>query len=42
LFEASWMDVRRELTDEYHYPTLTSAVDAFSTRSDRDARDRLP
>jgi MFS superfamily sulfate permease-like transporter len=32
LFEASWMDVRRELTDEYHYPTLTSAVDAFAAR----------
>ena len=39
LFEASWVDVRRELTDEYNYPTLTSAVNAFNTRSDRDAKD---
>jgi hypothetical protein len=32
LFEASWVDVRRELTEEYNYPTLTSAVDAFNAR----------
>lgn len=32
LFEASWVDVRRELTDEYNYPTLTSAVNAFNAR----------
>lgn len=41
LFEASWVDVRSELTDEYNYPTLTSAVDAFNTRSDRGARDQF-
>ncbi|SDW54287.1 SulP family inorganic anion transporter [Thiocapsa roseopersicina] len=37
LFEASWVDVRRELTDASNYPTLTSAVDAFNARSRRDA-----
>jgi MFS superfamily sulfate permease-like transporter len=37
LFEASWVDVRRELTEEYNYPTLTSAIDAFKARSRRDA-----
>jgi len=37
LFEASWVDVRRELADEHNYPTLTSAVDAFNARSRGDA-----
>lgn len=37
LFEASWVDVRRELTDEHNYPTLTSAVDAFKAAGRRDA-----
>jgi high affinity sulfate transporter 1 len=37
LFEASWVDVRRELADEHNYSTLTSAVDAFNARSRRDA-----
>jgi high affinity sulfate transporter 1 len=41
LFEASWVDVRRELTDEYNYPTLTSAVNAFHKRSDRDVKDQV-
>jgi high affinity sulfate transporter 1 len=36
LFEASWVDVRRELSDEHNYPTLTSAVDAFMARVRRD------
>jgi high affinity sulfate transporter 1 len=39
LFEASWVDVRRELTDAYNYPTLTSAVNAFHKRGDRAAKD---
>jgi high affinity sulfate transporter 1 len=38
LFEASWVDVRRELADEYNYPTLTSAVDAFDARGRLDDR----
>jgi MFS superfamily sulfate permease-like transporter len=38
LFEAAWMDVHRELTEEHSYPTLTSAVDAFDARSRRDAK----
>jgi MFS superfamily sulfate permease-like transporter len=42
LFEASWVDVRRELTDEHNYPTLTSAVNAFNTRSERDATSQVP
>ena len=42
LFEASWVDVRRELTDEYNYPTLTSAVNAFNARSRRDAEASRP
>lgn len=29
LFEASWVDVRKELTMEHSYPTLKSAVNAF-------------
>ena len=37
LFEASWVDVRRELADEHNYPTLTSAVDAFHARSRTDS-----
>jgi MFS superfamily sulfate permease-like transporter len=41
LFEASWVDVRRELTDEHNYPTLTSAVDAFDARSARDAKGQV-
>ena len=41
LFEASWVDVRRELTDEHNYPTLTSAVNAFNTRSERDATSQV-
>ena len=32
LFEASWVDVRRELADEHNYPTLRSAVNAFNAR----------
>jgi MFS superfamily sulfate permease-like transporter len=35
LFEASWVNVRRELTEEYNYATLTSAVDAFNARGGR-------
>lgn len=42
LFEASWVDVRRELTDEHNYPTLTSAVNAYKTRSERDAKGQVP
>jgi len=42
LFEASWVDVRRELTDEYNYATLTSAVQAFHARADRDAKAEDP
>lgn len=42
LFEASWVDVRQELADEYNYPTLTSAVDAFNARSGRDAGSEDP
>ncbi|MCK7576557.1 MAG: hypothetical protein MZV65_12095 [Chromatiales bacterium] len=36
------MDVRQELTDEYNYPTLTSAVDAFDARGRRDTGDQVP
>jgi high affinity sulfate transporter 1 len=42
LFEASWVDVRRELTDEYNYPSVTSAVNAFNTRRERDAKSQVP
>jgi MFS superfamily sulfate permease-like transporter len=42
LFEASWVDVRSELADEYNYPSLTSAVNAFNTRSERDAKSQGP
>ena len=41
LFEASWVDVRRELADEHNYPTLTSAVDAFNAASRRNAERRV-
>ncbi len=41
LFEASWVDVRGELTDEHNYHNLTSAVDAFHKRGDRNARDQV-
>lgn len=42
LFEASWIDVRRELTDEHNYPTLTSAVDAFHARGRGDREGQVP
>jgi SulP family sulfate permease len=41
LFEASWVDVRRELNVEHSYPTLTSAVNAFNARSGRDAQEQV-
>jgi high affinity sulfate transporter 1 len=40
LFEASWVDVRRELTDEHNFPTLTSAVEAFVAAGRGDAEPR--
>jgi high affinity sulfate transporter 1 len=42
LFEASWVDVRRELTEEHSYATLTSAVSAFNARSGRGAKGQAP
>jgi high affinity sulfate transporter 1 len=35
LFESSWVDARKELADEYNYPTLKSAVNAFKKRGVR-------
>ena len=32
LFESSWVDAQRELTEGYNYPTLKSAVNAFNRR----------
>jgi hypothetical protein len=37
LFESSWVDAQRELTQRYNYPTLKSAVNAFDRRGDRAA-----
>jgi len=42
LFEASWVDVHRELTEEHSYPTLKSAVNAFRVRSGRDRNGSNP
>jgi len=35
LFESSWLDAQRELTEQYNYPTLKSAVNAFKRRGDQ-------
>ncbi len=42
LFDASWMDVHRRLTEEHSYPTLKSAVKAFNARSVSDVEGQVP
>jgi SulP family sulfate permease len=34
-FEGSWVNARRELTEDRNFPTLKSAINAFEHRGDR-------